>query len=127
MSRNSHNIGLCHGVFTHRFIFRYILGQFLPRKWKLCSVFDRIRHVCGSMGSISYAMISRGMPWISHSELEFSLNTTHSPKAIQTLLKARVYTEKPGAHNPDRATSILYLAAYVTAFLRTSLIFLDTF
>ena len=45
-------------------------------------------------------------------------------KAIQTLLKARVYTEKPGAHNPERATSIL--AAYVTAFLRTSL-FLDTF
>ena len=65
------------------------------------------------------------MPWISYSELEFSLNTTHSPKAIQTLLKARVYTEKPGAHNPQRATSIL--AAYVTAFLRTSLIFLDTF
>ena len=69
-------------------------------------------------------MLSRGMPCISHSELEFSLNTTHSPKAIQTLLKARVYTEKPGAHNPERATSIL--AAYVTAFLRTSL-FLDTF
>ena len=72
------------------------------------------------MGAISYAMLSRGMPCISHSELEFSLNTTQSPKAIQTLLKARVYTEKPGAHNPESATSIL--AAYVTAFLRTSLL-----
>ena len=78
------------------------------------------------MGSISYAVLSRGMPWISHSELECSLNTTHSPKAIQTNLKARAYTEKPGAgsHNPERATSIL--AVYVTAFLRSSL-FLDTF
>ena len=75
------------------------------------------------MGSISYAMLSRGMPWISHSGLEFSL-IKHSPKAIQTRLKARVYTEKPGTDNPERATSTL--EAYVRAFLRTSL-FLDTF
>ena len=75
------------------------------------------------MGSISYAILSRGIPWISHSGLEFTLNK-HPPKAIQTRLKARVYTEKPGAHNPERATSTL--AAYVRAVLRTSL-FLDTF
>ena len=36
--------------------------------------------------------------------LNFLSNTTHSPKAIQTLLKTRVYTEKAGAHNPERAT-----------------------
>ena len=40
-----------------------------------------------------YAILSRGMPYISHSELEFSLNT-HTPKSIQTRLKARVYAEK---------------------------------
>ena len=40
-----------------------------------------------------YAMLSRGVPCISHSELEFSLNT-HTPKSIQTRLKARVYAEK---------------------------------
>ena len=40
-----------------------------------------------------YAMLSRGVPYISHSELEFSLNT-HTPKSIQTRLKARVYAEK---------------------------------
>ena len=40
-----------------------------------------------------YAMLSRGVPYISHSELEFSLNT-HIPKSIQTRLNARVYTEK---------------------------------
>ena len=39
------------------------------------------------------AMLSRGVPYISHSELEFSLNT-HTPKSIQTRLKARVYAEK---------------------------------
>ena len=98
-----------------------LLRLWVHLKYKIWS--NTVRHVCGSMGAISYVMLSCGMPCISHSELEFSLNTTHSPKAIQTLLKARVYTEKPGAHNPERATSIL--AAYVTAFLRTSL-FLDT-
>ena len=36
--------------------------------------------------------LSRGMPCISHSELEFSLNT-HTPKSIPTRLKARVYTK----------------------------------
>ena len=40
-----------------------------------------------------YAMLSRGVPYISHSELEFSLST-HTPKSIQTRLKARVYAEK---------------------------------
>ena len=40
-----------------------------------------------------YTMLSRGVPYISHSELEFSLNT-HTPKSIQTRLKARVYAEK---------------------------------
>ena len=40
-----------------------------------------------------YAMLSRGVPYTSHSELEFSLNT-HTPKSIQTRLKARVYAEK---------------------------------
>ena len=38
-------------------------------------------------------MLSRGMPYISHSELEFSLNT-HTPKSIQSRLKALVYVEK---------------------------------
>ena len=38
-------------------------------------------------------MLSRGMPYISHSELEFSLNT-HTPKSIQSRLKALVYAEK---------------------------------
>ena len=40
-----------------------------------------------------YAILSSSMPCISHSELEFSLNA-HTPKSIQTRLKARVYTEK---------------------------------
>ena len=40
-----------------------------------------------------YAILSRGMPCIPHSELEFSLNS-QTPKAIQTRLKARVYTAK---------------------------------
>ena len=74
---------------------------FLPRKWKLCSVFkhiwrirfDRIRHVCGGMGSIISHLCNTALPCISHSELEFSLNT-HTPKSIQTRLNARVYTEK---------------------------------
>ena len=28
-------LGLCHGVFTGRFIVRHILGQFFPRKWNI--------------------------------------------------------------------------------------------
>ena len=35
-------LGLRHGVFTDRFIFRYILEQFFPRKWKLLSVCEHI-------------------------------------------------------------------------------------
>ena len=41
-----------------------------------------------------YAILSRGMPCISHSELEFFFKYTHTPKSIQTRLKARIYTEK---------------------------------
>ena len=81
--RHAAHRGLCHGVFTDRFIFGYILGQFYlengssaPSLNPFESIrYDRIRHVCGSMGSISYATLSRGMPWISHSELEFELGT----------------------------------------------------
>ena len=33
--RATPKLGLCHGVFTDRFIFRHILGQFLRRKWNI--------------------------------------------------------------------------------------------
>ena len=36
-------LGLCHGVFTDRFIFRHILGQFFSRKWNLRHNYERIR------------------------------------------------------------------------------------
>ena len=35
-------LGLYHGVFTERFIFWYILGHFLPRKWTLRSICECI-------------------------------------------------------------------------------------
>ena len=38
-------LGLCHGVFTDRFIFRHILRQFFPRKWNLLHVHERIRSI----------------------------------------------------------------------------------
>ena len=38
---NSH-AGLMLRCFTERFIFRYILGHFLPRKCNLCHVYERI-------------------------------------------------------------------------------------
>ena len=38
-------LGLCHGVFTDRFIFRRILGKFFPRKWNLRHVYKRIRSI----------------------------------------------------------------------------------
>ena len=34
---------VCYSVFTDRFIFRYILKHFFPRKWKLRSVCECIR------------------------------------------------------------------------------------
>ena len=33
--RATPTLGLCHGVFTDRFIFRHILGQFFTRKWNI--------------------------------------------------------------------------------------------
>ena len=33
--RATPTLGLCHGVFTDRFIFRHILGQFYTRKWNI--------------------------------------------------------------------------------------------
>ena len=36
-------LGLWHGVFTDRFIFRHILEQFFPRKWNLRHVYERIQ------------------------------------------------------------------------------------
>ena len=38
-------LGLCNGVFTVRFIFRHILGQFFPRKCNLRHVYERFRSV----------------------------------------------------------------------------------
>ena len=38
-------LGLCHGVFTDRFIFRHILEHSLPRKWNLRHVYKRIRSI----------------------------------------------------------------------------------
>ena len=38
-------LGLCHGVFSDCFISRYILEHFLPTKWTLRSVYERIRCV----------------------------------------------------------------------------------
>ena len=43
-------LGLCHGVFTGWFIFRRILQHFLPRKWKLRSVHERIRNIRSDKG-----------------------------------------------------------------------------
>ena len=39
--RASPLLGLCHGLFTDQFIFRYILEPFYPRKCKLRSVPER--------------------------------------------------------------------------------------
>ena len=36
---------LYHAVFTDWFIFRHILGQFFPRKWNLCRVYERNRNI----------------------------------------------------------------------------------
>ena len=36
-------LGLCHGVFTDQFIFRYILEYFFRRKQNLHHVYERIR------------------------------------------------------------------------------------
>ena len=36
---------LRHGVFTDRFIFRYILEQFFPQKWKLLSDYEDIQEI----------------------------------------------------------------------------------
>ena len=38
-------LGLCQGVFTDRFNFRRILGQFFPRKWNLRHVYKHIRSI----------------------------------------------------------------------------------
>ena len=43
--RASPLLGLCHGLFTDEFIFRYILEPFYPRKCKLRSVPERIINV----------------------------------------------------------------------------------
>ena len=45
MERATPKLGLSHGVFTDRFIFRYILEQFFPRKWKLLSVYEHIQKI----------------------------------------------------------------------------------
>ena len=38
-------LGICQGVFTDQFIFRHILGHFLPRKWNPHYVCERIRSI----------------------------------------------------------------------------------
>ena len=38
-------LGLCHDVFTDQFSFRCILQHFLPRKWKLRSVHERVINI----------------------------------------------------------------------------------
>ena len=38
-------LGLCHGVFTDRFIFRQILGQFSRKNGGLRHVYERIQKV----------------------------------------------------------------------------------
>ena len=38
--RATPTLGLCHGVFTDRFIFRHILGQFFSRKWNIHHVMN---------------------------------------------------------------------------------------
>lgn len=43
-------LGLCHGFFTDRFIFRRILQHFFPRKWKLRSFLERIRNIRSDNG-----------------------------------------------------------------------------
>ena len=43
-------LGLYNGVFTVRFIFRHILGQFFPRKWNLRHIYERIWSVTYQKG-----------------------------------------------------------------------------
>ena len=43
-------LGLCHGGFSDRFIFRHILRQFFPRKWNLLHVHERIRSISYQRG-----------------------------------------------------------------------------
>ena len=38
-------LGLCHGVYTDRFIFRHILWHFFQRKWNVHHVYERIRSI----------------------------------------------------------------------------------
>ena len=44
-------LGLCHeGVFTDHFIFRHILGHFLPQEKNLHHVYERIRSITYQKG-----------------------------------------------------------------------------
>ena len=54
-------LGLCHGVFTDRFIFRHILGQFFPRKWNLRHVYESIRSVRYQKGKLDVIKIFRSV------------------------------------------------------------------
>ena len=46
-------LGLCHGVFTDQFIFRHILGHFLPWKKNLHHVYERIRSIRYQKGKLN--------------------------------------------------------------------------
>ena len=42
--RATPTLGLCHGVFTDRFIFRHILGQFFTRKWNIHHAMNAVKN-----------------------------------------------------------------------------------
>ena len=60
-------LGLCHGVFTDRFIFRHILGHLFPRNWNLRHVYKRIqgiRYQRGKRNVIKRQKLSFLVLWI---------------------------------------------------------------
>ena len=48
-------LGLCHGVFTDRFIVRHILELFFPQKWNLRSLYEGIQSVRYQKGKLGLA------------------------------------------------------------------------
>ena len=48
-------LGLCHGVFTDRFILRHILELFFPQKWNLRSLYEGIQSVRYQKGKLGLA------------------------------------------------------------------------